>query len=167
MLRTPARIIGPLVVAAAIVVAQGPASSSTSASRSPTAAGGLDPALERALRRATADAARDGIGLVVRSGRRTPEHQARLLEEAVVTYGSRAEAVRWVALPERSAHVSGDAVDVGPPEAAAWLARRGAAHGLCQIYDNEPWHFELRPDASASGCPARYPDPTYDPRMQP
>ena len=47
----------------------------------------------------------------------------------------------------------------------AWLSEHGAAYGLCQIYRNEPWHFELRPRAIESGCPPMYPDPTHDPRM--
>ncbi|BBF99405.1 MULTISPECIES: hypothetical protein [Pseudonocardia] len=62
--------------------------------------------------------------------------------------------------------MSGNAVDIGHPDAASWLSRHGADHGLCRIYDNEPWHFELRPDAVDDGCPARYADPTHDPRMQ-
>jgi hypothetical protein len=126
----------------------------------------LDRDLRRALRRAAADAARDGVAITVVSGSRSPEHQAELLEEAIATYGSYAEAARWVATPETSAHVSGDAVDVDAA-AADWLAARGAAYGLCRVYDNEPWHFELRPDAAAGGCPATYPDPTYDPRLHP
>ena len=46
--------------------------------------------------------------------------------------------------------------------AAAWLSARGAAYGLCQIYGNEPWHYELRPAAVEHGCPAMYavPDAT-------
>jgi hypothetical protein len=62
--------------------------------------------------------------------------------------------------------VSGNAVDIGPSGAAAWLSEHGAAYGLCQIYGNEPWHYELRRDASEHGCPAVYADPTHDPRMQ-
>jgi zinc D-Ala-D-Ala carboxypeptidase len=50
-----------------------------------------------------------------------------------------------VATPDKSAHVSGDAVDIGPSGAAAWLSERGAEYGLCQTYGNEPWHYELRP----------------------
>ena len=38
--------------------------------------------------------------------------------------------------------------------------------GLCQIYGNEPWHYELRSEAIDHGCPAMYADPTHDPRMQ-
>ena len=71
-----------------------------------------------------------------------------------------------MATPERSAHVSGDAVDIGPSGAAAWLSEHGAAYGLCRIYGNEPWHYELRPEAVDRGCPAMYADPTHDPRMQ-
>ena len=62
--------------------------------------------------------------------------------------------------------MSGDAVDIGHAEATTWLSEHGAAYSLCQIYANEPWHYELRPDAVASGCPAPYADPTQDPRMQ-
>ena len=71
-----------------------------------------------------------------------------------------------MATPNRSAHVSGDAVDIGPAEATAWLSANGARYGLCQIYGNEPWHYELRPDAREQGCPPMYADPTHDPRMQ-
>jgi zinc D-Ala-D-Ala carboxypeptidase len=126
----------------------------------------LDPALLGALRHAATDAADDGVEFVVDSGRRSPEYQERLLREAVSTYGSEAEAARWVATPETSAHVSGDAVDIGPADATAWLSEHGAEYGLCQIYGNEPWHFELRPDAIDHGCPPLYADPTEDPRLQ-
>ena len=88
-------------------------------------------------------------------------------QEAVVEHGSQEEAARWVSTAETSAHVSGDAVDIGPPDAAVWLSEHGAASGLCQIYGNEPWHYELRPDAVDDGCPPMYVDPTEDPRMQP
>lgn len=59
----------------------------------------LDPALLDALRRASADAAADGVELVVTSGRRSPEYQDQLLRAAVAKYGSPAEAARWVATP--------------------------------------------------------------------
>lgn len=125
----------------------------------------LDSALLGALRRAATDAAADGVAFVVDSGWRSPAYQAQLLREAVSKYGSEQEAARWVATPGTSAHVSGDAVDIGP-SGAAWLSEHGAAYGLCRIYGNEPWHFELRPEAVADGCPAMYADPTHDPRMQ-
>ena len=131
------------------------------------AVGKLDPDLLDALRRTATDAGADGVGLRVNSGWRSPEYQQQLLQEAVVEHGSQEEAARWVSTPETSAHVSGDAVDIGPPDAAAWLSEHVAAYGLCQIYGNEPWHYELRPDAVDDGCPPMYADPTEDPRMQP
>jgi D-alanyl-D-alanine carboxypeptidase len=126
----------------------------------------LDPDLLGALRQAATAAAGDGVEFYVNSGWRAPEYEERLFDEAVAKYGSEQEAARWVATPTTSPHVSGDAVDIGPSGAAAWLSEHGAAFGLCQIYDNEPWHFELRPRASGHGCPATYADPTHDPRMQ-
>jgi D-alanyl-D-alanine carboxypeptidase len=131
------------------------------------AVGRLDPGLLDALRRTATDAAADGVGLRINSGWRSPEYQQQLWRDAVADYGSPAEAARWVSTAETSAHVSGDAVDIGPPSAAAWLSEHGAAHGLCQIYSNEPWHYELRPQAVDDGCPTMYADPTEDPRMQP
>jgi D-alanyl-D-alanine carboxypeptidase len=130
------------------------------------AADDLDAALSEALRRATSAAAVDGVTIQVTSGRRSPAHQQRLLDEAIAEHGSMEEAVRWVATPATSAHVSGDAVDVGGDRAIRWLSDRGHRYGLCQIYANEPWHFELRPAAADHGCPAMYPDPTHDPRMR-
>jgi zinc D-Ala-D-Ala carboxypeptidase len=126
----------------------------------------LDPALLGALRQAATDAADDGVEFFVDSGWRSPEYQEQLLHEAVSEYGSEQEAARWVATPKTSAHVSGDAIDIGPFDAAAWLSEHGAKYELCQIYSNEPWHYELRPEAIAHGCPRMYADPTHDPRMQ-
>lgn len=125
----------------------------------------LNPDLLNALRRAANTAANDGVGFIVDSGWRSAAYQEHLLRDAIAEYGSEAEAARWVATPSTSAHVSGNAIDLGR-DAAAWLAAHGTAYGLCQIYNNEPWHFELRPDAASAGCPARYADPTQDPRMQ-
>ena len=127
----------------------------------------LDPALLSALRRAATEAADDGVKFLVNSGWRSEAYQHQLLREAVVKYGSEAEAARWVAAPEKSRHVSGDAVDLGPFYARAWLSKHGARYGLCQIYRNEPWHYELRPAAASRGCPRMYADPTHDPRMRP
>src|ERR671916_370895 len=126
----------------------------------------LDPDLLAALRQAATDAADDGVEFFVDSGWRSPEYQEQLLHEAVSKYGSEEEAARWVATPNTSAHVSGDAVDLGPFDATAWLSEHGAKYGLCQIYRNEPWHYELRPEARDHGCPPVYADPTHDPRMQ-
>jgi zinc D-Ala-D-Ala carboxypeptidase len=126
----------------------------------------LDPALLGALRRAAADAAGDRVRFVVNSGWRSRAYEEQLRRQAISKYGSEQEAARWVATPDTSAHVKGEAVDIGPSNAAAWLTRRGARYGLCQIYSNEPWHYELRPEAIGHGCPPMYADPTQDPRMQ-
>jgi D-alanyl-D-alanine carboxypeptidase len=126
----------------------------------------LNPMLLAALRQAATDAAGDGVEIVVNSGWRSAAYQEQLLQQAIAQYGSAAEAARWVASPSTSAHVTEDAVDLGPSEATAWLSEHGAKYGLCQIYGNEPWHYELRPDAVDHGCPPMYADPTQDPRMQ-
>ncbi len=126
----------------------------------------LDPGLLKALRQAATAAADDGVEFYVNSGWRSPEYQEELLREAVFKYGSEEEAARWVATATTSPHVSGDAVDMGNSDATEWLSEHGADYGLCQIYENEPWHYELRADAIDRGCPRMYADPTQDPRMQ-
>jgi D-alanyl-D-alanine carboxypeptidase len=126
----------------------------------------LDPDLLGALRQAATDAADDGVEFYVDSGWRSPEYQNQLLREAISEYGSEEDAARWVATADTSPHVSGDAVDIGHFDATAWLSEHGAEYGLCQIYSNEPWHYELRPEATDHGCPPMYADPTHDPRMQ-
>ena len=126
----------------------------------------LDPALRGALRKAATVAADNGIEFFVNSGWRSPAYQEQLLDEAVSKYGSKQAAARWVATPDTSPHVSGQAVDLGHSDATTWLSRNGAEYGLCQIYDNEPWHYELRPEAIDHGCPPMYDNPTHDPRMR-
>ncbi len=126
----------------------------------------LDPDLLQALREAATHAANDGVQFYVSSGWRSPAYQNQLLREAVSQYGSEAEAARWVATAETSEHVSGNAVDIGLVDATGWLSVHGVAYGLCQIYGNEPWHFELQPEAISHGCQPMYADPTFDPRLQ-
>jgi hypothetical protein len=126
----------------------------------------LDPDLLGALRQAATDAADDGVEFFVDSGWRSTEYQERLFHQAISKYGSEKEAARWVATPATSAHVTGDAVDIGHADARAWLSKHGAEYGLCQIYRNEPWHYELRPEAVDHGCPPVYADSAHDPRMQ-
>src|ERR1700716_4240905 len=65
----------------------------------------LDPALLGALRRAATAAPDNGVQFFVESGWRSPQYQEQLLHEAVTEYGSEAEAARWVATPNTSAHV--------------------------------------------------------------
>jgi len=121
---------------------------------------GLDDALRAALRNAARAAASDGVQLRLNSGWRSPAYQRQLLQEAVAEHGSAEEAARWVATADTSEHVTGDAADIGPWRGAEWLGRHGAEFGLCRIYANEPWHFELRADAATDGCPRMYADPT-------
>lgn len=120
----------------------------------------LDPELRLAFISAKDDARADGVTLVVNSGWRSRAHQQRLFDEAVQKYGSEAEALRYVATPDGSAHVTGDALDVGPPEGAAWLGEHGAAYGLCQMFANEAWHFELATSPGGT-CPEMLPDSSY------
>ncbi len=125
----------------------------------------LAPTFLAALRRAATDAADDGVQFTIHSAWRSRAYQELLLQQAIAEHGSAEAAARWVAPPDRSAHVFGDAIDLEEP-AASWLSEHGAAYGLCQIYDNETWHYELRPEAVQHGCPARYPDAAHDPRMR-
>ncbi|EWS82572.1 M15 family metallopeptidase [Brachybacterium phenoliresistens] len=126
----------------------------------------LDPDLRAAVQEAARDAEEDGIVFVVNSGWRSPRYQEQLLEDAIAEHGSREEAARWVATPETSSHVSGEAIDIGSYDAAQWLMDHGERYDLCQTYENETWHYELRLGASRDGCPAPYRDPTQDPRLQ-
>ena len=120
----------------------------------------LDPDLRAALHRATDDARADGVTLVVNSGWRSRAHQQRLFDEAVQKYGSEDEARRYVSTPDVSAHVTGDAVDIGPTDAAEWMSRNGSAYGLCQMFANETWHYELATTPGGT-CPEMLPDSSY------
>lgn len=117
----------------------------------------LDPALLEAMRAAEEAAGLDGIAFDITSGWRSAALQQRLFDDAVRTYASEEVARQYVAMPDRSHHVTGTAVDVGNLDAQLWLMEQGAAWGICQIYGNERWHFEL---ATTPGgvCPDLLPD---------
>jgi LAS superfamily LD-carboxypeptidase LdcB len=102
----------------------------------------LQPELLQAVQAAADGAAADDVSILINSGWRSQRYQQYLLDQAVEQYGSETEARKWVNTPEQSTHVTGQAVDIGPDAADRWLARHGNAYGLCQIYANEPWHFE-------------------------
>ncbi|MCF6385400.1 M15 family metallopeptidase [Mycobacterium sp. MBM] len=121
------------------------------------AIGRLDPTLLTAVQNATAAAAAEGVTVTVTSGWRSPQFQQQLLDEAIVTYGSYPAARRYVQTPEQSRHVTGAAVDIGGPGADSWMIANGPRFGLCQIYANETWHFELSTDLFGT-CPALLPD---------
>ena len=115
----------------------------------------LDPALLDAVEQAADSAAADGVTIGINSGWRSPEFQQRLFEDAVVRYGSVEIASQYVTSPQVSKHVIGRAVDIGPAAAADWLIRNGRTFGLCQIYANEIWHFELATDYGGVCPPLR------------
>jgi D-alanyl-D-alanine carboxypeptidase len=108
-----------------------------------SAVGKLDSRLLKALQKAAKDAQHDDIVFRVTSGWRSREHQQRLLDEGIQKYGSLEKARQFVSTPEKSRHVSGKAVDIGPTDADDWLIQHGSGYGLCQAYTNEMWHFEL------------------------
>ena len=116
------------------------------------AVGKLDPALLIAVQQATAAAAAEGVTMTITSGWRSPQFQQQLLDDAIAVYGSLPAARQYVQTPDRSRHVLGQAVDIGSVGADQWLIVNGARFGLCQIYANEPWHFELAAD-TAGNCP--------------
>lgn len=117
----------------------------------------LDSDLLAALRRAETDASADGIRFDVTSGWRSRGYQQWLLEERIEEWGSEELAREYVATPESSHHVTGDAVDIAPLDAQIWLIDHGARYGLCQTYANERWHFELATEPGGV-CPEMLPD---------
>ncbi|BDX29807.1 D-alanyl-D-alanine carboxypeptidase [Mycobacterium antarcticum] len=121
------------------------------------AVGRLDPALLSAIQNASTAATADGITMTITSGWRSPEFQQRLLDDAVHTYGSFTAAREYVQTPEASKHVVGAAVDVGGVSADQWLIANGTRFGLCRIYANELWHFELATGADGN-CPPLLPN---------
>lgn len=112
----------------------------------------LDDDLREALAAATEAARNEGVELRVTSGWRSRAHQQRLFDDAVQRYHDVDEARRMVAEPDRSAHVRGQAVDIGPTDAAYWMQRHGTRFGLCQTFANEVWHYERRVEPGGS-CP--------------
>lgn len=112
----------------------------------------LDPALRDAMLIAESDAAADGITFQVTSGWRSTRYQQWLLDDAIDLYASEEVARQYVATPERSSHVTGHAVDIGPVDAQFWLIEHGSAYGICQTYANERWHFELATSPGGT-CP--------------
>lgn len=150
-----------LLVAAAVtigVTAQ-PAAPEITLVDTGSAAGtaGLDPLLATAYTLAENEAHAVGVPLSITSGHRTWDEQNYLWQNGIATYGSPDAARRWVLPPEESTHVSGRAVDVGPQAGAAWLEANGYRWGLCRMFENEWWHFELA-TTPGGACPPMRPD---------
>jgi D-alanyl-D-alanine carboxypeptidase len=121
------------------------------------AVGFLEPAVLAAIQDAANAAADDGVDLQLTSGWRSKGFQQRLFDQAVTAYGNADLAAQFVASPEKSMHVFGKAVDVGPVVADQWMIANGSRFGLCQIYANEIWHFELAVNV-AGNCPPLRPN---------
>jgi len=121
----------------------------------------LRPALRDALQSAAQDARGSGVDIVVTSGWRDQRYQDWLRDRAIAQGGEK-QAEETVAAGATSRHLTGDAIDVGPLDADSWMQQHGARYGLCQIYANEMWHYEL---ATAPGgtCPTLYPDASARP----
>ncbi|MFJ8896106.1 M15 family metallopeptidase [Leifsonia sp. NPDC102414] len=119
----------------------------------------LDPQLRDALDRAAEDAADRDVAFTLTDGWRSERYQQYLFDQAVTKYGSEEEASKWVKSGDQSKHLRGDAVDIATADAMDWLSRFGAEYGLCQVYANEAWHFELLGDGSGE-CPAQLTDGT-------
>ncbi|MGV0793410.1 M15 family metallopeptidase [Mycolicibacterium sp. XJ1819] len=118
--------------------------------------GWLEPSLLEAVQDAARAAAAEGIDMRITSGWRSRGFQQRLFDGAVRNFGNVDAATEFVAAPETSKHVDGKAVDIAPIEADNWLIRHGSRFGLCQIYANEIWHFELVADNGR--CPPLKPN---------
>lgn len=112
----------------------------------------LDPSLLGALHQAQEVASERDTQITIADGWRSERYQEQLFADAVEQYGSEEEASRWVKRGSDSAHVSGDAVDIATADAMDFLNRFGAEWGLCQVYANEAWHFELLTEPGGE-CP--------------
>jgi len=118
----------------------------------------LNADLRDALVRANVDAlAERGSEILLVEGWRSERYQNHLFAEAVIKYGSEEEASRWVKQGAESKHVHGEAVDIATADAMDFLSRFGGDYGLCQVYANEAWHFELTADENGE-CPPQLTD---------
>ncbi|WP_291413724.1 hypothetical protein [Actinophytocola sp.] len=55
--------------------------------------------------------------------------------------------------------MTGEAIDIGPTDAADWFGQHGSDYGLFRAYTNEMWHFELL-TTPGGDCPTPQPDAT-------
>ncbi len=106
-------------------------------------------------------AADDGVVLLIVSGFRSIEYQARLIERKLARGNALTEILRSTAAPGFSQHHTGKAVDIATPgsrpltedfaatDAFAWLVNRANAFGFRMPYGRsnrfdfayEPWHW--------------------------
>lgn len=88
--------------------------------------------------------AESGGRVSVGSGRRTPERQQQLWDEALAKYGDPEIADNWVARPGTSNHERGTAADLRYADDAAreWAHQNAPRFGLTFPMGHEPWHIE-------------------------
>ncbi len=95
------------------------------------------PAAE-SFKRMYADAARDGVNLIVIDAYRPLADQHRLADElGLYKEGG------WAAVPGTSQHGWGRAVDLTLDDAAlAWMREHASKYGFVETVPREPWHWE-------------------------
>ena len=121
----------------------------------------LTPATARAWAAMRAAAAEDGVTLLIVSGFRSIDYQARLIRKKINAGQSVSEILSVNAAPGHSEHHTGRAVDIASPgsrplteefegsDAFRWLQANAAQYGFSMSYprDNpagfvyEPWHW--------------------------
>lgn len=114
-----------------------------------------------------ADALDDGIRLLLVSGFRSVDYQARLIRKKINAGQAIDEILSVNAAPGYSEHHTGQAIDVATPgsrpltedfeqtDAFAWLTKNAEKYGFSMTYprDNpwgfiyEPWHWSLKESA--------------------
>ncbi|MCC6494720.1 MAG: M15 family metallopeptidase [Propionibacteriaceae bacterium] len=127
----------------------------------PTGANGLTADTAAALKKLSSAARKAGVRIVVRSGYRSYSTQAAIFKAQLASYPSEALARRYNAMPGRSEHQTGLAVDlwdgvtwglgVRNTATGKWLWRHSREYGFILRYPPgkekitgyayEPWHF--------------------------
>jgi D-alanyl-D-alanine carboxypeptidase len=123
----------------------------------------LTPAAARAWQAMRAAAEADGITLLIVSGYRSVDYQARLIRKKLNAGQTVSEILSVNAAPGHSQHHTGRAIDIASPgsrplteefegsDAFRWLTNHAAEYGFSMSYprDNpagfvyEPWHWAL------------------------
>ena len=123
----------------------------------------LTPEAARGWQDMVAAATADGVRLLIVSGYRSIDYQARLIRKKINAGQSVADILTVNAAPGHSEHHSGRAIDIATPgsrplteefedtEAFAWLTGHAADFGFAMTYPRhnpggfvfEPWHWAL------------------------
>ncbi len=123
----------------------------------------LTPEAARAWQAMVAAAAADGVRLLIVSGYRSIDYQARLIRKKLNAGQEVSEILAVNAAPGHSEHHTGRAIDIATPgsrplteefeqtDAFCWLSENAADHGFSMSYPRgnpggfvyEPWHWAL------------------------